>query len=585
MAFYTVNYCVNPAFQLGLQGYSAINGAALALDTTRPLYGSQSLLVQTPGFAAGEGVITAQGLIPSAATCSASVFIQGSGTVNINAVLNPGGIIVGSSSLTLTSNWQRAILGNLNVLPGQSLYLIVQTTSSQIASFWINGCQIEPESPPHPYCDGDQVGCFWQSGSEGGVSFQPFQNPVTAITNIVSATNVVQPLVIGEVFNASTLVSSSSLSDNIVFTTIPGPVGALSDFGVFQLTDPDPAQMYAGYSNSGSAPGTGGSYNRVWATFYAPLDYFVSSGFLYNRAAYIGAGFAVENVPNNGSLNIANVQVELLPVTTGYSAPSPTAYDTPRSVHTIIKPTRLNFCPNPSIEVSTSGWTPVGTAILSQDSTTFVSTVTTVDDVNFTPGTKSLKVIVNAAGDGAQISIPDLIAGDTYVVSAYVRVNSGTPGSGFSNITMICSGATTSVLSTGGIGFGSGDYGVDPYGGFVPGQDLSAGIWFRINTIFTAQDSTVTLSFSSNVSGDVVYPAVFWIDAVMVESGELLGAYFDGSYGTNYFWETGGTAGLTRSYYYDQWKTKKQAVLNVLNRHLPLGISFATPLYNITYTQ
>src|SRR5215469_13396531 len=410
MAFYTTNYCVNPAFQLGQQGYSSVSGATLTLDPTLPLYGMQSLLVQTPGFVAGEGVITASGLIQSAATCSESIYIQGQGSVVINAVQNPGGVIIGSTTLTLTNMWQRVILGNLNATPGQSLYLIIQTSSVQQTFFWINGCQIEPESPPHPYCDGDQVGCFWQGGTEGGVSFQPYQNPVTAISNSVLSDNVVPILSIGQIFNIVG-ASASSLLDNVVQTTVPGPVAALADFGIFQLTDPDPAQMYAGWSNSGIGPATGNNYNRVWATFFAPLDYTVSSGLLYNRAAYIGAGFVVNNVPNNGSVNITDVQVELLPITTGYNAPAPTAYQLPRQINTIIKPTRLNFCPNPSIEVSTSGFTGTGTGTVAQDATVSVPISTIIDEVTFTPGTHSLNVTVNAAGDGAQINLANLIAG------------------------------------------------------------------------------------------------------------------------------------------------------------------------------
>jgi hypothetical protein len=71
----------------------------------------------------------------------------------------------------------------------------------------------------------------------------------------------------------------------------------------------------------------------------------------------------------------------------------------------------------------------------------------------------------------------------------------------------------------------------------------------------------------------------------MVESGELLSFYFDGSFGPNYYWETGGTAGLARSYFYDQANVKKQAVNNILARHAPLGIISNPAQYAVPYSQ
>ena len=103
-----------------------------------------------------------------------------------------------------------------------------------------------------------------------------------------------------------------------------------------------------------------------------------------------------------------------MPVVPG-SNPAPTTWTPPGSINTIVKPTRLNFCPNPSIEVSTAGWTVdrLGRAHSGRLGPSPVN------------GTHSLKVAVHAADDGAYITIPDLIVGDTYIVSAYVM---GGPG-------------------------------------------------------------------------------------------------------------------------------------------------------------
>ena len=72
---------------------------------------------------------------------------------------------------------------------------------------------------------------------------------------------------------------------------------------------------------------------------------------------------------------------------------------------------------------------------------------------------------------------------------------------------------------------------------------------------------------------------------MLVEAGETLQPYFDGSFGGDYSWETGGTAGLTRSYYYDRLEVSTGAVNDVLSQHTPLGITAAAPTFSQPYSQ
>lgn len=573
---YTENLCVNPSFQDGSLGYSQILNAKIALDTSRKLFGSaQSLRVVTPGVLAGEGVITAGGLIPTSAVCSASLYIQGTGMVSVSADVNPGGIVKGTVPVSLTSSWQRVVVENIVCTPGQTLYLTAYTTSTQAATFWISAIQIETDPTVHTYCDGDQPGCSWLSGPPG-ISVQQFQFGTQAVGFTYASGNMPAAIVQGEAFFGNIVPSVSIAFGDSVFPGLVNPVAALDDFAIFEAADTDPAQTYVNINNAGVDSGTSGAYNRVFSTFYAPLDYVVSGGnILWNRAAYAALGFQFASVPAGGSQNISNVQVEILPMT----ASTPSDYSLPRIINTIVIPDRLNFCTNPGIETSTSGWSALGSATLTRDATVFFPDVTIYDDVQ-TSSLHSLKITLNAPGDGAQISIADLIVGNQYTISAYVLA-----GAGLENITILSGSSSSSAATVNtGAGYGVPGYGTGPYGSVIlSGTDLATDVWFRPFFTFIATSSVQNLQVLFTPGSDISYPAHMWVDNIMVELGDLLQPYFDGNFGPVYFWE--GTANLSRSYFYDQYFTKQNAVNNVLARHTPLGISYSTPLFKVPYTQ
>lgn len=603
---YTTNIAQNPGLQLGLSGYAGLNNATLiqsAIGTGGTLFGNPGLLVTTPGAISGEGVITPASTVQVTANHSASIYIQGTilpGSVTIYVVSNPGGVILGSAPVTLTDAYQRVVVNNFPAVASNTLSIVVSTTSMETVQFWITNVQIEADATSHPYCDGGQPGCAWVS-TVGGASLQQYQNTIEAVSNIVDGASIVYALIKGEIFNAITSGASDRDRSALVTTvTAPGPAGALTDFAVYSLTDPDPAQTYTSWNNTGASVPTSG-YVRSFGIFYPPQDYFVSGGSkLYSRAAYMAAGWQFSGMPNNQKVILTDAQVEVLPVTTGFSAASPSTYNVPRSIDTIIKPNRLNYCPNPSFETSIAGWTPVGSGVLTQDATTSVGEIIQLDDQVASTGNSSLNVATtNPSGDGASIQITNLIAGDTYIVSAYVQADANV-----ADILMSCvNGATSVVHGNSGTGYDVGGYGSGFYGGNPPvgGSDfygsglygtglfglsiISSSIpvqqWFRIYTTFQPTDSVATLQFTAVTSS----ATDFWIDAVLVEPGEVLGFYFDGDFGVNYFWETGGTPGLTRSYFYDEYFVKSQAVLNVLGHHTPYGISFTAPQYFIPPTQ
>lgn len=578
MSNFTTNYSPNPSQQLGLTGYGSFDNATLSLDTTRQLFYTQSMMVNTPGLLPGEGCSTPNSFNPANQSLSFSLYIFGSGSFTVEAIVN--NVVASAVPYMAVNEWTRVVINNVPALINQQVYISVTTTSAQATTFWVTGVQIEPESPAHPYCDGNQVGCQWTGGVVGSTSFQQYMNPASGLSSEVQSTNLVPVLQVGEAFFTSGLSQETETTNSVPGSgiTIAGPAGAVTDFAVALATDPDPAQTYVSYNTASGVAATSGPGNRIFGIFYPPADYFDSTGQLWNRGAYMAAGYVLNSMPNNATVKMSDMQVEVLPVGTN----SPSAWDSPRAIHTIVKPTRLNYCQNPSFEISTASWSPIGTAVLSQDTSLSVGNIIEFDDVQNTTGTCSLQVQVNTNGDGAQITLTDLIAGDEYIASAYVQA-----GPGIANVSITCGGETGSVLSGSGTGYGGPPaYGQGYYGGIPVGSDLTQSQWYRIFVIFTAPDENATMLITTTAGSDFSSPSDIWVDAVLVETGQLLGTYFDGNFtGPNYTWETGGTPGLTRSYFYDQFQVKAQAVNDILAKHLPLGISAAAPLYSVPYTQ
>lgn len=573
MTFYTENLCPNPSFEVSLAGYTKLTGTTLTQDTTQGKYGRSSMQVVTDGSVPGEGFTGPSVTVPSGEGTAGSIsfYIMGqTGKLTVSAIAGSTATVVAQTSVTLSGNdYTRVTLSGLVLTVGQPMYFLVQTPTAQAITFWIDAVQYEMDSPAHSYIDGSFPHCTWEGTAGLSASNQPFQF-VTSASGGLFLEGHATPVAQGAIFKTSAS-GSMKLSGLETGTLIINPVAALSAFGLWTTADMDPAVSYASWSNAQLA-GTA-AWLRDYGLFYPPQQYVASGGqVLWNRAAYAAVGFWFKALAASAQASLADVQWEKIPLVPGTN-PSPTAWVPPRQISTIIKPTRLNYCPNPSIEVSTADWTAIGTGAFAQDATVFVTGT----------GTHSLKVTVNAANDGVYITIPDLIIGDTYIVSASVQ-----GGPGLQDVLVACSGAQTSS-SEQGIPYG-GDathgYGGGPYGGVqAGGADMPTGQWFLPNMIFTAQQSTVILSFQSLVGSDVAYPTHFWVDAILVEAGEDLLGYFDGASGTDYSWEGGGTAGLTRSYYYQRQEVASGAVTTALAQHTPLGILAATPVYSQPYTQ
>jgi len=573
-SYYSENICPNPSVEVDLSGYAALTGTTLSQETTQGFSGRSSMKVVTDGSQSSEGFSAPQVTVPSTATGSMSFYLMGeTGTLTVSAISGVSATVIAQTQVTLSGgDYQRVELPGLSLTSGQQMYILVQTTTAQALTFWADAFQYEMNAAPHPYIDGSFPNCTWEGTAQESASYQQYQFPTSA-TGGMFLEGRASPVTQGEVFSTSA-EGSMLLSGSESGTLVISPAGALSNFGIWTAADMDPAVSYIDWSNAGQASGSA-SWQRVYALAYPPVQATGSGGaLLWNRAAYAAVGFTLKSMTNNMQQCLADVQFERMPVVPG-SNPAPTAYQLPRAVSATIKPSRLNFCPNPSIETSTSGWTAIGGATLSQDASTFVAGT----------GSHSLKVVINSSTDGAYLVIPDLIVGDTYIVSASVQ-----GGPGLEDVTMSMGGSSVSSANQ-GVPYGGNaildiGYGQGPYGGIqATGSDMPTGQWFMPSTTFTAQQSTVVLSFQPIVGSDIAYPANFWLDALLVEAGETLAAYFDGASGTDYSWETGGTAGLTRSYYYQRQQVATGAVTTALAEHAPLGITATTPVFSQPYSQ
>ena len=604
-SYYTNNFCPNPSVEVSTTGYAAIKGTEQVTQDSIGYAGRSSLKVVTPGSSPGEGISTPAGSIIASVTGSASVSIYGeTGFLTVQAVQNGGQVLL-SVPVQLDGNgWQRVDLNGLAMTNGDTFQLLVFTTVTQPITFWVDAVQYEPESPAHPYIDGDSPYCTW-TGTQGlSASYQQYQFPVS-LTGSMILEGTISVLAHGEVFTTGVIsgmmdmsgqqhqmVAVSSPSHTVVSPAIDpdvagmpwliagygtitsvlvvNPGSGLSDFAIFASTDPDPAMTLIGPNNAGTqnANSSATGYTRLYGMFTPPQQSLDSAGNArWQAAAYMAAGFRIASqaawasgAPN--SVNFTQIQVEKA------TANTPAAYQLPRALSTIVKPTRMNFVTNPSMEVSIAGWTAFGGATLTQVSGGF-------------QGTHSLQVSVPSTNSGVYIMIPDLILGDTYVASAYIEPVS----SNIVDVTMSADGTQVSSNPT-GYPYGAGGFGSGPYGGVeANAAAMTTGAWsYRPWASFVASQSTVMLSFFPFITSGGTYPLVFNIDCVLVEPGEILQAYGDGNT-DDWAWELGGTPGLCRSYFYDRESAGVDAVSSVLGQHIPLGVSAYEPQYFVPPTQ
>lgn len=606
-AYYTNNFCPNPSAEVSLTGYAGILGTEQLAQYPLGYAGSSSVQVITPGNVPGEGISTPAGTVVATVSGSATVAIYGeTGTLVVQALQNPGGQILGTAFVQLDGqDWQRAEIDTLAMTANDNVYLAIYTQTAQALTFYVDAVQYEPETPAHPYVDGDSKFATWTGTPGLSTSYQQYQFPVSLDGSMVLGGTMIV-VAQGEIFPVgvvSGMMDMSGDAHQMAAATVAGrtviapatdtgilgqpwwiaggglisgivvlnPAGEFAAFGVWETgVDPDPAMTLIGYNNAGTldASEVATSYAQLFGTFTPPQQSLDSAGRArWQAAAYMAAGFRIASQPvwssgSPGAVNFNDVQVEKM------TQQGPTAYQLPRSLNTIIKPTRLNYVTNPSFETSLAGWTAINGATLTQLGSGFESS-------------HSMQVSVPSAGGGVYIAVPDLILGDTFIASAYIDPTSAN----IADITIAMGGKSASANPT-GYPYGAGGYGSGPYGGVnASGAPMVTGEWvYRPWVSCAAPESTLMLSFIPVAITGATYPLVFNIDLVLVEPGEVLESYGDGST-SGWEWELGGTANLSRSYFYERQGVGVNAVHSVLQQHIPLGLTAYEPAYFLPPSQ
>lgn len=632
---YTYNFCPNPSCETDISGYVILHPDTTTPETLwqadSGFTGQASAAVKTPGAIPGEGITTPLGVVLADATGALSCWVFGNtGSLIVTAVTSSGSML-GAVPVTLNGTWQRVTVNSLALASGSSVQLLVQTTITQSITFQVDAVQYEPESPAHAYIDGDTPYASWVGTPELSPSYMLFPFPIGSVgpltlagsidivaqgevflignTNPLAGTVVLiegQADISGQSHSMVPLTSFSraaSTATNPVgfpwildtgvvglpwqvagggwFTavTVIYPLGGVNNFGVWETgVDPDPAQSLIGQNNAGTHSGQT-SYNRIYGMFTPPIAQPDAKGDnIWQPAAFMAAGFSVASQTEYGSgtpnaVNFTDIQVEKVPYLPGTS-PAPTAYVLPRSLATIVKPTQMNLVANPSMQVSTAGWTGYGGAAVGLDS------------VNSWNGEgQSIQMTAPNGSSGTYISVTDLIAGDIYTATAYVAAFSSQVQDIFMNVGALSAAATSNGSPLYGGDLAYPGYGDGPYGGVLAAAaPMPEGTWFLVPLSFTAPASTIQLSFKPLIVSGGSGSMIFDIGGVMVQPGELVLPYGDGN-SDNWEWEAGGTPGLSRSYYYERQQVAAQAVTQVLGQHIPLGLTAFEPQFAVPYTQ
>lgn len=559
------NLCVNPSFEVSVQYWETYGDASLTQTGVTAYSGQYCGIVQTGGLQEGEGVLAPACSFTTASPVSVQLRLAGeTGTLAVTVAKNPGGIILGTQAVELANDWQNIEFPGLAVNANDSLYVIIVTSgSAQALTWYTDAVMYEPAAALDPYFDGDYPGATW-TGPAGLSASQIPQPGALSLHGGMSVSGLLAVIAEGAVSQVSPPSGQATMSGSVGAISGVDPPAALDDFASWETgTDSDPAMTYVSWNTAG-LPSGHTAYSRPWAIFYPPLDYPVSTGAnLWNRAAFAAVGFEYASVGAGVAQNLTCVQLEQMPLAGTASVdatPAPTGYDPSRTLHTIVKPARLNFAQNPAFQ-GAGTWTGSGNGSLSYDPQVTYPLGGAYDGQVLTTYTQSGLATVGNGYGGVTQQLAGLFTGDTYIASIYVL-----PGTGILDFQLTAGNGVSAPVAT--------------------GSDLPAGQWLRLYVIFAAPAPVATLTVTAITDPAAEFPVTFHCGPCLAEAGDTLGSYFDGSFSNpDYMWETGSAAGTGRSYYYEDFTIQQAVILDILSRHTPLGITWAPPLYATLPTQ
>lgn len=269
-------------------------------------------------------------------------------------------------------------------------------------------------------------------------------------------------------------------------------------------------------------------------------------------------------------------------------SPGPTTWQPAREIQIYLLGNRENKVPNPSAEASTSGWAEGANTTLTRTSATHRE------------GAAAFRLTAIAAGTISAFTargIASMALGGTGTGSTWAQAT-GTWASATRTWTASAGSAPVETLSMPVIG---GEW-YSAQCGFranTVGRATSITIaWYTINGVLITEPAgtqandtpgtwarlaTVTAQAPATAAFAALVVKVFGVaageihdfDAVMLEQSRAVNGYFDGnsSPSSDFLW--GGTAHLTRSFYYPRRDTKNYRLLQVMPEYIPAGASFS----------
>lgn len=309
-------------------------------------------------------------------------------------------------------------------------------------------------------------------------------------------------------------------------------VGALSKFAMWPTAQRDPAEFYVFSSTPVTSGGVGNAWTRATALFA------VSRGNAQqgvSRIAYVGVGARFASMPAGTKQYLKKVQLERAYNDAGTY---PTSYSLARQVQTVVHPDRLNYSPNPGFAVDTTNYS--------------ASAGGTLTRVAFGAGFAGQTAITSNSAVTISHTLSGLVVGRRYTASILVAADQRPDV-----VVGVATGTRIARLNY-------ANAPADPFG-------LQTR---RVYVVFDALATTETITLAPTAV--TATPNVLATQA-LIEVGDVLRPYFDGSSGADYLWETGGTAGKARSYYYKNRAERLAALKRILADNVPMGIGIADP--------
>lgn len=191
-------------------------------------------------------------------------------------------------------------------------------------------------------------------------------------------------------------------------------------------------------------------------------------------------------------------------------------YDPSNAIETA---TRLNYVPNPSFEIDTTGWSASAT-----DFTTAGATVGTTATSVFGAAAAAITTSDLSASQGFHTVLTTLPANTAFVFSAYVQRSSGAP------VFMVAKDTTNAITSTVATATTLGDWERISLTLTTGASAADIAVIFGSDENpqrFTLDDATLGQLGSASLAGQT--SSQFIVDAVLCETGSSVLPYFDGS--------------------------------------------------------